>query len=71
MSKADTLLFEGVITDLLPNAMFKIKLDNGHIVTAHTAGRLRRARIRILNGDRVRCEVSPYDLGKARIIFRL
>ena len=70
MGKQDTLEFEGVVTDLLPNAMFRVKLDNGHIVTAHTAGKLRKNRIRVLQGDRVKLEVSPYDLSKGRIIFR-
>ena len=70
MSKQDTLEFEGIVTDLLPNAMFRVKLDNGHNVTAHTAGKLRKNRIRILNSDNVNVEVSPYDLTKGRIIFR-
>ena len=70
MSKQDTLEFEGVVTDLLPNAMFRVKLDNGHYITAHTAGKLRKNRIRVLQGDRVKLEVSPYDLSKGRIIFR-
>ena len=70
MGKQDTLEFEGVVTDLLPNAMFRVKLDNGHKVTAHTAGKLRKNRIRVLQGDRVKLEVSPYDLSKGRIIFR-
>ena len=70
MSKQDTLEFEGVVTDLLPNAMFRVKLDNGHSVTSHTAGKLRKNRIRVLQGDRVKLEVSPYDLSKGRIIFR-
>ncbi len=70
MGKQDTLEFEGVVTDLLPNAMFRVKLDNGHNVAAHTAGKLRKNRIRVLQGDRVRLEVSPYDLSKGRIIFR-
>ena len=70
MSKQDTLEFEGVVTDLLPNAMFRVKLDNGHNVMAHTAGKLRKNRIRVLQGDRVKLEVSPYDLSKGRIIFR-
>ncbi|MEC7100048.1 MAG: translation initiation factor IF-1, partial [Pseudomonadota bacterium] len=56
MGKQDTLEFEGVVTDLLPNAMFRVKLDNGHNVTAHTAGKLRKNRIRVLQGDRVKLE---------------
>ena len=70
MSKQDLLEFKGKVTDLLPNAMFRVQLENGHIVTAHTAGKLRKNRIRILNSDNVNCEVSPYDLTKGRIIFR-
>ena len=70
MTKQDLLQFKGVVMDLLPNAMFRVKLENGHTVTAHTAGKLRKNRIRILQGDDVTCEISPYDLTKARIIFR-
>ena len=70
MAKAEILEFEGVITELLPNANFKVKLDNGHIVLAHTAGKMRKNRIRVLVGDKVQVEVSPYDLTKGRIIFR-
>ena len=70
MSKQDLLEFEGKGTDLLPNAMFRVKLENGHIVTAHTAGKLRKNRIRVLQGDKVRVEMTPYDLTKGRIIFR-
>ena len=56
LGKQDTLEFDGVVTDLLPNAMFRVKLDNGHNVTAHTAGKLRKNRIRVLQGDRVKLE---------------
>jgi len=70
MAKAEILEFEGVITELLPNANFKVKLDNGHIVLAHTAGKMRKNRIRVLVGDKVQVEVSPYDLTKGRITFR-
>ena len=70
MSKQDLLEFEGKVTDLLPNAMFRVKLENGHIVTAHTAGKLRKNRIRVLQGDNVTVEMTPYDLTKGRIIFR-
>ena len=70
MSKQDLLEFKGTVTDLLPNAMFRVQLENGHTVTAHTAGKLRKNRIRILNSDNVNVEVSPYDLTKGRIIFR-
>ena len=70
MSKQDLLEFKGKVTDLLPNAMFRVKLENGHVVTAHTAGKLRKNRIRVLQGDNVTVEVTPYDLTKGRIIFR-
>ena len=70
MSKQDLLEFKGKVTDLLPNAMFRVKLEHGHIVTAHTAGKLRKNRIRVLQGDNVTVEMTPYDLTKGRIIFR-
>jgi len=70
LSKQDLLEFKGKVTDLLPNAMFRVKLENGHTVTAHTAGKLRKNRIRVLQGDNVTVEVTPYDLTKGRIIFR-
>ena len=70
MSKQDLLEFKGKVTDLLPNAMFRVKLENGHTVTAHTAGKLRKNRIRVLQGDNVTIEMTPYDLTKGRIIFR-
>ena len=70
MVKEQTLEYDGVVTELLKNAMFKITLDNGHVVTAVTAGKLRKNRIRILQNDRVRVSVSPYDLTKGRVTFR-
>ena len=70
MSKQDLLEFKGKVTALLPNAMFRVQLENGHIVTAHTAGKLRKNRIRVLQGDNVTVEMTPYDLTKGRIIFR-
>ncbi len=70
MSKQDLLEFKGKVMDLLPNAMFRIKLENGHTITAHTAGKLRKNRIRVLQGDNVTVEMTPYDLTKGRIIFR-
>jgi translation initiation factor IF-1 len=70
LSKQDLLEFKGKVTDLLPNAMFRVKLENGHIVTAHTAGKLRKNRIRVVQGDNVTIEMTPYDLTKGRIIFR-
>ena len=70
LSKQDLLEFRGTVTDLLPNAMFRVQLENGHVVTAHTAGKLRKNRIRVLQGDNVTVEMTPYDLTKGRIIFR-
>ncbi len=70
MAKQDTLTFDGVVKDLLPNAMFRVELSNGHMITAHTAGKLRKNRIRVLQGDKVTIEMTPYDLTKGRIIFR-
>ena len=70
MSKQDLLEFKGKVTDLLPNAMFRVQFENGHVVTAHTAGKLRKNRIRVLQGDNVTVEMTPYDLTKGRIIFR-
>ena len=70
MSKQDLLEFKGKVIELLPNAMFRVQLENNHIVTAHAAGKLRKNRIRVLQGDNVTVEVSPYDLQKGRIIFR-
>mgnify|MGYP000134211776 FL=1 len=71
MSKEDAIEFQGVVSDLLPNAMFKVKLDNDHEVIAHTSGKMRKNRIRVLAGDRVTVEMTPYDLTKGRITFRL
>ncbi len=70
MAKQDTLNFDGVVKDLLPNAMFRVELSNGELITAHTAGKLRKNRIRVLQGDKVTVEMTPYDLTKGRIIFR-
>ena len=70
MAKQDFLEFKGKVIELLPNAMFRVKLENGHTVTAHTAGKLRKNRIRVLQGDNVTVEMTPYDLTKGRIIFR-
>ena len=70
MVKEDVLEYEGVVLEILPNAVFKVKLDNEHEILAHTAGRMRKHRIRILAGDKVTVEMSTYDLTKGRIIFR-
>ena len=70
MSKEDAIEFQGVVSELLPNAMFKVKLDNDHEVIAHTSGKMRKNRIRVLLGDKVTVEMTPYDLTKGRITFR-
>ena len=70
MAKQDFLEFKGKVTELLPNAMFRVKLENKHEILAHTAGKLRKNRIRVLTGDNVLIQVSHYDLTKGRIIFR-
>ena len=70
MSKTDVIEIEGVVVEKLPNAMFKVELENGHIVLAHISGKLRMNFIRILPGDKVTIELSPYDLSKGRIIWR-
>ena len=69
-TKEDQVEMEGTVTDTLPNAMFRVKLDNGHVVTAHISGKIRKNYIRILTGDRVKVEISPYDLSKGRITYR-
>ena len=68
--KEEALEMEGVITDVLPNTTFRVELENGHSVMATLCGRMRRFRIRVLNGDRVKLEMSPYDLSRGRITFR-
>ena len=70
MSKQDLLEFKGKVTDLLPNAMFRVELENGHVVTAHISGKMRMHYIKLLPGDKVKLEMSPYDLSKARITYR-
>ena len=70
MGKQDFLEFKGKVTELLPNAMFRVTLENNRVILAHTAGRLRKNRIRVLSGDNVLVEITPYDLTKGRIIFR-
>ena len=70
MSKADGIEIEGVVVEKLPNAMFKVELENGQIVLAHISGKLRMNFIKILPGDKVTLEMSPYDLSKGRIIWR-
>lgn len=70
MSKADVIELEGKVIEKLPNAMFQVELENGHVVLAHISGKLRMNYIRILPGDKVTLEMSPYDLTKGRIIWR-
>ena len=70
MSKADVIEIEGKVVEKLPNAMFMVELENGHIVLAHISGKLRMNYIKILPGDTVTIEMSPYDLSKGRIIWR-
>ncbi|MBP6951452.1 MAG: translation initiation factor IF-1 [Alphaproteobacteria bacterium] len=70
MSKEDLIEFTGTILELLPNATFRVQLENGHMVLAHTSGRMRKNRIRVLAGDKVTVEMTPYDLTKGRITFR-
>jgi translation initiation factor IF-1 len=71
MAKEDTIKLEGVIVELLPNMNFKVKLSNGMTIHAHLCGKMRMRNIRVLVGDKVMLEMSPYDLSKARIIYRL
>jgi translation initiation factor IF-1 len=70
MSKEEPIEVEGTIVEPLPNAMFRVELDNGHRVLAHISGKMRMHFIRILPGDRVKLELSPYDLSRGRIVFR-
>lgn len=61
---------DGVVEELLPSAMFRVRLDNGHVILAHLSGRMRMFRIRLLPGDRVKVEMTPYDLSKGRVVYR-
>ncbi len=70
MAKEDHIEMTGTIVETLPNTMFRVKLENGHLVIAHISGRMRKNYIRILTGDTVKVELTPYDLTKGRIIFR-
>lgn len=70
MAKEDLIEFDGVVTELLPDARFRVRLDNGHETLAYTSGKMKKNRIRILAGDRVTVEMTPYDLTKGRINFR-
>jgi len=70
MAKEDTIQMEGVVNEVLPDTRFRVALDNGHIIIAYMAGKMRKHRIRILAGDKVSIELTPYDLSKGRITFR-
>ena len=70
MTKEEHIEMSGVVIDTLPNTMFRVELENGHVVTAHISGRMRKNYIRILTGDKVKVEMTPYDLSKGRITYR-
>tara|TARA_B100002052_G_scaffold185794_1_gene169280 strand:+ start:15 stop:233 length:219 start_codon:yes stop_codon:yes gene_type:complete len=70
MAKEGVIEFEGIVSELLPNAMFRVILENDHQILAHTSGKMRKNRIRVLAGDKVNVEMTPYDLTKGRITFR-
>lgn len=70
MAKEELIELSGAITELLPNATFRVRLENGHELIAHTAGRMRKNRSRVLAGDTVLVEMTPYDLSKGRVVFR-
>jgi len=70
MSKEEAIVVKGIVKEPLPNAMFKVELENGHIVLAHISGKMRMHNIRILPGDQVSIELSPYDLNRGRITYR-
>ena len=70
MAKEEQIEMDGTVVDTLPNTMFRVELDNGHVVTAHISGKMRKNYIRILTGDKVKVELTPYDLTKGRITFR-
>ncbi len=70
MSKEDVIQMEGTVLDTLPNTVFRVELENGHVVTAHISGKMRKHYIRILTGDKVTVELTPYDLTKGRIVYR-
>ena len=70
MAKEDNIELEGLVVETLPNTTFKVKLENDHVITAHISGKMRKHYIRILTGDKVKVEMTPYDLTKGRITFR-
>jgi translation initiation factor IF-1 len=71
MSNKDIIEAEGKILEILPNQMFKVELENGHVITCYTGGKMRKNKIRIVAGDKVRCELTPYDLTKGRVTYRI
>jgi len=71
MAKEDQIEMEGTVVETLPNTMFRVELENGHIVTAHISGKMRKNYIRILTGDKVKVDMTPYDLSKGRITYRV
>ena len=71
MAKEDSIEMEGTVVETLPNTMFRVELENGHVVTAHISGKMRKNYIRILTGDRVTVQLTPYDLTKGRITYRV
>lgn len=70
MAKEDVIELDGEILETLPNTMFRVKLENDHVITCHISGKMRKNYIRILTGDKVRVELTPYDLSKGRIVYR-
>ncbi|MAI81250.1 MAG: translation initiation factor IF-1 [Gammaproteobacteria bacterium] len=70
MAKEEAIQMSGVVKETLPNTVFRVELENGHIITAHISGKMRKNYIRILTGDKVLVDISPYDLSKGRIVFR-
>jgi translation initiation factor IF-1 len=70
LAKEDVIEMDGIVMETLPNTMFRVELENGHVVTAHISGRMRKHYIRILTGDKVKVELTPYDLSKGRITYR-
>lgn len=70
MAKEDSIEMEGTVVDTLPNTMFRVELENGHVITAHISGKMRKHYIRILTGDKVTVQLTPYDLTKGRIVYR-
>jgi len=71
MAKEEQIEMDGTVIETLPNTMFRVELENGHVVTAHISGKMRKHYIRILTGDQVKVEMTPYDLSKGRITFRV